>query len=66
MLLKLGHASLMGKEIFVMNFWESFKRMHDPIGYLADLFSHEHLKLKYVHENEPDDSMFQGAINFKG
>ena len=39
--------------------------MHDQIGYLADLFSNEHLKLQYVRENEPDDSMFQGAINFK-
>ena len=39
--------------------------MHDPMGYLADLFAHEHLKFQYIHENEPDDSMFQGAINFK-
>ena len=39
--------------------------MHDPMGYLADLFAHEHLKFQYVHENEPDDSMFRGATNFQ-
>ena len=62
---RLAHASSVGKEISVMNLGEAFKIIHDPIGYLDDLFAHEHLKLKYVHENEPDDSMFQGAITFK-
>ena len=41
----LAHVSSVGNEIYVMNLWEAFKRMHDPIGYLADLFAHEHLKL---------------------
>ena len=48
-----AHASLLGKEIYVMNLGEEFKRMHDPMGYLSDLFAHEHLKFQYVHENEP-------------
>ena len=61
----LAHAFSMGKEISVMNMGEAFERMHDPIRYLVDLFSHEHLKLQYVHENELDDSMFQGANNYK-
>ena len=54
----VAHVYLVGNEIYVMNLGEAFKRMHDLIGYLADLFAHEHLKLQYVHENEPDDSMF--------
>ena len=39
--------------------------MDGLVGYLADVFAHEHLKFQYVHENEPDDSMFQGATNFQ-
>ena len=54
----LAHASSMGKEISIMNLGEAFKRIHDPMGYLDDLFAHEHLKFQYVHENEPNDSMF--------
>ena len=54
----LAHASSVGNDISVMNLGEAFKRMHDPIGYMVDRFAHEHLKLQYVHENEPDDSMF--------
>ena len=49
-----------------MNLGEAFKIMHDPVGYLVNFFSHEHLKFQYIHENEPDDSMFQGAIKFSG
>ena len=61
----LTHVSSVGKEISVMNLGEAFKRMHDPIGYLANLFAHEHLKLQYVHENEPDDSMLQGPTTLQ-
>ena len=39
--------------------------MHDPVAYLTNLFAHEHVKFQYVHENDPDDSMFQGVTNFQ-
>ena len=37
--------------------------MHDPKSYLEDLFAHEHVRSHYVHENDPDDSMFRGAVD---
>ena len=51
------HACFLGKEISVMSLGEVFKRMHDPVAFLHNLFAHEHVKFQYVHENEPDDSM---------
>ena len=39
--------------------------MHDLVAYLANLFAHEHVKFQYVHQNEPDDSMFRAAITFQ-
>ena len=57
--------SLVGKEIYVMKLGEAFKRMHDPMAYLDDVFSHEHVKFQYIHENDLDDSMFRGATNFQ-
>ena len=53
----VGHACLLGKEIYVMSLGEIFKRMHDPVRFLHNLFAHKHAKFQYVHENEPDDSM---------
>ena len=58
------HASLLGKEICFMSLGEASKRMHDPVAYLANLFVHEHVKFQYVHQNEPDDSIFREAITF--
>ena len=53
------HASLLGKEISIMNLGEASKRMHDPMAYLSNLFAHEKIKFHYVHESDPDDSMFR-------
>ena len=39
--------------------------MHDPVAYLANLFAHEHVKFQYVHQNNPDKSMFQETITFQ-
>ena len=58
------HASLFDKEIYVMNLGEASKRMHDPMAYLANIFAHEHVRFHYVHESDPDDSMFRAATNF--
>ena len=60
-----GHACLLGKDIFVMSLREVFKRMHDPVGFFHNVFAQEHVKFQYVHENEPDDSMMQGASTFQ-
>ena len=49
-----GHACLLAKEIYVMSFGEVFKRMHDPVHFLHNVFAQEHVKFQYVHENELD------------
>ena len=61
----VSHACLLGKEISVMSLGEVFKRMHDLVGFLHNLFSQDHVKFQYVHENEPDDSMMRGALTFQ-
>ena len=48
-----------------MNLGEAPKIMHEPVSYLANLFSHEHVKFQYVHENEIDNSLFQVATTFQ-
>ena len=48
-----------------MNLGEASKRTNDPMDYLANLFAHEHVKFHYVHESNPNDSMFRGATNFQ-
>ena len=58
------HAVVLGKEISIMNLWESPKRMHDPKAYLASLFAQEWAKFHYTHEELPDDSMYREAIDF--
>ena len=39
--------------------------MHDPMAYLANIFAHEHIKFHYVHENDPNDSMFRATTYFQ-
>ena len=58
------HAVMLGKEITVMHLGEAPKRMHDPKSYMANLFAHERARSHYVHENDPDDSMFRAAVDF--
>ena len=58
------HASLLGKEIYVMNLGEASKRMHEPMAYLLNLLAHEHVRFHYVHENDPNESIFQAATDF--
>ena len=48
-----------------MNLGEAPKWMHGPKSYLANLFSHEHAKSHYVHEDDPDDSMLRAAVDFR-
>ena len=59
------HAVVLGKEISIMNLGEAPKRMHDPKYYLANLFAHEHAKSHYVHEDDPNDSMFIATVYFR-
>ena len=39
--------------------------MHDPMSYLANLFTHEHIGFRYTHENDPNDSMFRVVMDFQ-
>ena len=59
------HAPLLGKEISIMNLGEEPNRMHDPKYYHANLFGHESAKSHYVHEDDPDDSMFRAVVDFR-
>ena len=59
------HVALLGKEISIMNLGEASKIMHDPVSYLANLFTHEHIGFRYTHENDPNDSMFWAATYFQ-
>ena len=58
------HATMLGKEITIMNLGEDAKRMHDPICFLIILFAQEKDKLNYTHEYFPDDSMYKGFVDF--
>ena len=35
------------------------------MAYLASLFAHEHVRFHYVHENDPNDSMFRATTYFQ-
>ena len=48
-----------------MNIGEEQKRMHDPKSYLASHFVQEHSKIQYIHENEPNDSIYRESIYFQ-
>ena len=39
--------------------------MNDPKGFIPVLFAYAHLKNYYIHEQESDDSLFQGALSFE-
>ena len=47
-----------------MNIGEEPKRMQDPYSLLANHFVQEHTKIAYAHEDDPDDSIYIGAIDF--
>ena len=47
--LKLGFAS---------------KKKHDPKGFLSAHFKQHHVKIDYVHEEVPDDSIYHGVKTF--
>ena len=40
------------------------KRKHDPKGFLDAHFKQNHIKGGYVHEEVPDDSIYQGVNTF--
>ena len=40
------------------------KRRHDHNSLLENHFVQEHMKVTYVHEEQPDDPIYRGAINF--
>ena len=58
------HATILGKEIASMNLGKAPKMMHDPKAYMASLFMHENARFQYVHEDEPDESIYMEAIEF--
>ena len=51
-------AIVLGDEIV------SFKRKHDPKGFLDAHFNQNHVKNDYSHEEVPDESIYQGVNTF--
>ena len=48
----------------MMNLGEAPKRMHDPKAFLANQLMQDHMKIMYVHQEIPDDSIYRGAKHF--
>ena len=42
----------------------NFKRKHDPKGFLDPYFKQNHVNNGYVHEEVPDESIYQGVNTF--
>ena len=58
------HVALLGNVIVEMNLGGVPKRRHDHNSLLENHFVQEHMKVTYVHEEQPGDSIYKGAINF--
>ena len=54
----------MGEQIQSLKLGFATKRKHDPKGYLDAHFKQYHIKINYVHEKIPDDSIYQGVSTF--
>ena len=57
-------AAVLGEQIQYLKLRFSTKRKHDPKGCLNAHFKQYHIKINYVHEEIPDDSIYQGASTF--
>ena len=57
-------AAVLGEQIQSLKLGFSTKRKHDPKGYLRAHFNQYHIKITYVHEEIPDDSIYQGVNTF--
>ena len=58
------HVATLGNKIVTLKLRESPKRMHDPMSFLTNHFTQEHMKTGYSHQKDPDDSIYQGAKEF--
>ena len=54
----------MGEQIQSLKLDFSTKRKHDPKGFLDANFKKYHIKIAYLHEELPDDSIYQGVNTF--
>ena len=57
-------AAVLGEHIDSLKLGFSTKRKHDPKGCLNAHFKQYHIKINYVHEEIPDDSIYQGVSTF--
>ena len=54
----------MGEHIESLKLGFATKRKHDPKGCLDAHFKQYHIKINYVHEEIPNDSIYQGVSTF--
>ena len=57
-------ATVLGDHIDSLNLVFSLKRRHDPKGVLDSHYKQNHIKGGYVHEEIPDDSIYEGVNTF--
>ena len=55
---------MLGDQIASFNLVFSLKRRHDPKGVLNAHYKQNHIKGGYVHEEIPDDSIYEGVNTF--
>ena len=41
------------------------RRMHDPLHFVENNFSTNQIRSPYIHEIDPDNSMYQGILKFE-
>ena len=56
--------AVLGEQIQSLKLGFSTKRKHDPKGCFDAHFKQYHIKINYVHEEIPDDSICQGVSTF--
>ena len=54
---------MLGDQVASLKLGFASKKKHDPKGFLSAHFKQHHVKIDYVHEEVPDDSIYHG-VNF--
>ena len=55
---------MLGDQIASLKLGFALKRRHEPKGFLNAHYKQNHIKGGYVHEEIPDDSIYQGVNTF--
>ena len=55
---------MLSDHVFSLKLGFSSKRKHDPKGFLDAHFKENHVKIDYIHDKVPNESIFQGVDTF--